>query len=265
MRARPLLALLDLALVGPRVRRRRLRPAPAGAAAAARAARASTSTASTASPATAPTARASDRRQIGAAPLRAQTVQSGIGPSLRGVGAQAADFYLRTGYMPLARTGEQPHRTRVLLQRAADRALTAYVASLGPGPRDPGAAARSGATSRRGMHLFTDHCAGCHQIVARGRLRTGAVPPLAAPRPPSQVAEAVRIGPNVMPRFSEKAISDRAARLDHRLRPVRQEPGRSRRLGDRPGRAGARGPRDVVHRAAALVAICMVIGRRLKE
>ena len=26
---------------------------------------------------------------------------AGFGPSLRGVGAQAADFYLRTGYMPL--------------------------------------------------------------------------------------------------------------------------------------------------------------------
>ena len=39
---------------------------------------------------------------IGPRPLRDQTQQRGIGPSLRGVGALAADFYLRTGYMPLA-------------------------------------------------------------------------------------------------------------------------------------------------------------------
>ena len=33
-----------------------------------------------------------------------------IGPSLRGVGALAADFYLSTGYMPLKRNGIQPRR-----------------------------------------------------------------------------------------------------------------------------------------------------------
>ena len=37
--------------------------------------------------------------------------QAGFGPSLRGVGAQAADFYLRTGYMPL----QQPVRPAAAL------------------------------------------------------------------------------------------------------------------------------------------------------
>ena len=32
------------------------------------------------------------------------------GPRLRGVGALAADLYLRTGYMPLSRPGDQPAR-----------------------------------------------------------------------------------------------------------------------------------------------------------
>ena len=36
------------------------------------------------------------------------------GPALRGVGARAADFYLRTGYMPLASPHTHPHRSRVL-------------------------------------------------------------------------------------------------------------------------------------------------------
>ena len=39
---------------------------------------------------------------------------AGLGPPLQGVGAQAADFYLRTGYMPLDKPSEQPYRHRVL-------------------------------------------------------------------------------------------------------------------------------------------------------
>ena len=59
------------------------------------------------------------------------------GPSLRGVGAQAADFYLRTGYMPLAAPGDQPHRADVQLSPREIVALEAYVASLGHGPPVP--------------------------------------------------------------------------------------------------------------------------------
>ena len=38
----------------------------------------------------------------------------GYGPSLRGVGALAADFYLRTGYMPLGNPHDQPWSNRLL-------------------------------------------------------------------------------------------------------------------------------------------------------
>ena len=50
---------------------------------------------------TPPDATTSPRPPSGAGPGRAQGQQGGIGPSLHGVGALAADFYLRTGYMPL--------------------------------------------------------------------------------------------------------------------------------------------------------------------
>ena len=67
------------------------------------------------------------------------------GPDLRGVGALAADFYLRTGYMPLADARDQPVRGRQRLSEPAIRALTSYVASLGTGrasrPRTRGPAA----------------------------------------------------------------------------------------------------------------------------
>ena len=45
------------------------------------------------------------------------------------------------------------------------------------------------------MQLFTDHCAGCHQIVAEGGYVTGAVPPPLEDATRVQIAEAVRIGP----------------------------------------------------------------------
>src|SRR3954451_16592897 len=58
----------------------------------------------------------------------------GQGPSLRGVGALAADFYLRTGYMPLGDPHDQPWTHRELWNARERRALTQYVASLGTGP-----------------------------------------------------------------------------------------------------------------------------------
>src|SRR5215216_2414926 len=57
----------------------------------------------------------------------------GRGPSLHGVGALAADFYLRTGYMPLRDPSEQPWRHRVLFNERELNALIKYVASLGGG------------------------------------------------------------------------------------------------------------------------------------
>ena len=74
----------------------------------------------------------------GGGPGRSQEQQQGAGPDLFGVGALAADFYLRTGYMPLPELGVQPkRRSRLLLTDGQINALTAYVASLGHGPAIP--------------------------------------------------------------------------------------------------------------------------------
>jgi ubiquinol-cytochrome c reductase cytochrome c subunit len=128
------------------------------------------------------------------------------GPSLAHAGAGAADFYLRTGYMPLADPHDQPARTRVLFTERQLRALVKYVASLGNGPPIPAPHWQT-ASVASGQKLFADHCAGCHQIVAQGGVVTGArVPPLdqATAR---QIAEAIRVGPYLMPKFSANAIT----------------------------------------------------------
>jgi ubiquinol-cytochrome c reductase cytochrome c subunit len=202
-------------------------------------------------------------RPVGAGPGRLQTRQGGMGPSLRGVGALAADFYLRTGYMPLRRADVQPRRTRVLLGESEIESLVAYVASLGNGPAIPKPHPERGNLSE-GQHLFTDHCAGCHQVVAEGGYVTGAVPPPLDRATPTQVAEAVRIGPNVMPRFSKRAISDR--QLDSIVRYVEYTKDPDDRGGWALGHIGPI-PEGIVTwliAAAVLVAVCTVIGRRLK-
>ena len=58
-----------------------------------------------------------------------------------------------------------------------------------------------------GLRLFTDHCAGCHQVAAAGGYLTGArVPPLRQATA-TQIAEAVRVGPYLMPSFTSRQIS----------------------------------------------------------
>jgi ubiquinol-cytochrome c reductase cytochrome c subunit len=130
------------------------------------------------------------------------------GPPLRGVGALAPDFYLRTGYMPLESPTQQPWRRRVLFTRRELRSLVKYVASLGGGPPIPKPAPQRGNVAE-GLRLFTQHCAGCHQVVAEGGYVVDARVPKLKQATPTQIAEAVRIGPYLMTRFSKKAISDR--------------------------------------------------------
>jgi ubiquinol-cytochrome c reductase cytochrome c subunit len=131
----------------------------------------------------------------------------GQGPPLSGVGALAADFYLRTGYMPLSSPHDQPGNDRVLFSGKEITSLERYVASLGNGPSVPHPDPAAGSIAA-GTQLFTEHCAGCHQELARGGFVTGAqVPPLQTVKA-TQIAEAVRIGPYLMPRFPRSEISD---------------------------------------------------------
>jgi quinol---cytochrome-c reductase cytochrome c subunit len=133
---------------------------------------------------------------------------AGIGPSLRGVGALAADFYLSTGYMPLQSPYDQPRRSRVLFSDRDLKALVAYVASFSPGPPIPQPDPASGSVSQ-GLRVFTQNCAGCHQVAtAGGYLPDSVAPPLEADSA-RQIAEAVRIGPNLMPKFSTSLLPDR--------------------------------------------------------
>ena len=186
------------------------------------------------------------------------------GPPLAGVGARAADFYLRTGYMPLQEAGKQPRRSRVLFGEREIRALVAYVASLGPGRAVPKPQPGRGSLSD-GQRLFTDHCAGCHQVVAAGGYLTGGIAPPLQEATPTQVAEAIRIGPYVMPRFSERQLSRHD--VDSIVRYVEWAKHPDDRGGWALGHVGPV-PEGMVTwflGAGALVGACLVIGRRLRH
>jgi ubiquinol-cytochrome c reductase cytochrome c subunit len=203
-------------------------------------------------------------RQIGAGPGRAQTQQHVVAPPLRGVGARAADFYLRTGYMPLQKIGLQPRRSTVIFDEQQLRSLIAYVASLGGGPPIPQPHPERGDISL-GQHLFTDNCAGCHQVMAEGGYVTGAVPPALENATAVQVAEAVRIGPNVMPTFSRNQISPHE--LDSIIRYVEYTKNPDDRGGWAIGHLGPL-PEGLVTwfiAAVATIGFCVVIGTRLRS
>jgi ubiquinol-cytochrome c reductase cytochrome c subunit len=185
----------------------------------------------------------------------------GQGPSLQGVGALAADFYLRTGYMPLGQPGEQPGRRIPPFTEREIRALVAYVASLGHGPAIPRPLPAVGSLSE-GFRLFTEHCAGCHQVVARGGVVTDAkVPPL-EDATPTQIAEAVRIGPYLMPRFPKTQLTDDEldsiiAYVERSKHPVDQGGWGLGNVGPVP-----EGMVTWLIAALLLIAVCMVIGER---
>ena len=187
----------------------------------------------------------------------------GAGPSLRGVGAMAPNFYLRTGRMPLTNPSEQPERGAPLFSNREIKGLVSYIASLKRGPPIPHPSPGDGDVAT-GLQLYTEHCAGCHQIVGQGGYVTGARVPVLQHATATEIAEAVRIGPYLMPRFSTRDITPH--QLDDIIKYV---------LGTRhPDNSGGFAignigpvPEGMVAwfvAAVVLIAICVVIGERLR-
>jgi len=188
----------------------------------------------------------------------------GKAPSLHGVGELSADFYLRTGRMPLGHVGEQPNRGHVFFSDREIRALVTYVGSLGKGPPIPHPHPGRGKIAE-GLQLFTQHCAGCHQIAAGGGYLPGAVAPALGQATPTEIAEAVRIGPYVMPRFGPQAISDKEldsiiAYVDYTNHPKDSGGWSLGHVGPIP-----EGLVTWLLAAAVLVGMCLALGSRLKS
>ncbi len=151
-------------------------------------------------------------------------------------------------------------RTEPLYPRDQIRALVAYVGTLG-GPSIPRPRPSRG-NLRDGFRLFTENCAGCHQIVGEGGNVGGSRAPPLDDATPVQIAEAVRVGPYVMPRFTREQLDERE--LDSIIRYVRLTNDPDDRGGWGIGHIGPI-PEGIVTwllAATLLVGVAVVIGKR---
>ncbi len=146
-------------------------------------------------------------------------------PSLQYAGGATVDFYVSTGRMPLAdiaavngtplnpfahslAEGTQNYHTAPLFDARQTAAIVTYVTSQAqttipiPDVRiDP-------SKLQRGRLLFEDNCQACHGAGAEGATAGYQWTALPLNRAtPTQIGEAIRIGPGVMPRFPKTVLS----------------------------------------------------------
>jgi ubiquinol-cytochrome c reductase cytochrome c subunit len=122
------------------------------------------------------------------------------GPSLVNAGAASVDFYLRTGRMPLGAPGQRPVRQTPAFGDADIKAIVDYVASFGNGPAIPPVS--GGGDVSRGFQLFTANCAASPTSTGAGNAIGGGFAAVGLGNATDQeIAQAITIGPGVMPPF----------------------------------------------------------------
>ena len=131
------------------------------------------------------------------------------GPTLLGVGAAAVHFQVSTGRMPLAAPGAQAVVKDPIYDVDEVAALSAYIASLAPGPAIPTSEDLdySSANVAEGGVLFRINCAQCHQAAGQGgALTQGKYAPNLMGSTPQIIYEAMISGPQSMPVFSNNTL-----------------------------------------------------------
>ncbi|GAC1566941.1 MAG: cytochrome c [Vulcanimicrobiaceae bacterium] len=149
------------------------------------------------------------------------------GPSLLHAGGAAVDFYMTTGRMPLAlrassdepdhsplgpteASGVQVAHAPPLFDARQTRALEAFVDARAREAVPIPEVALDGTLLQRGRRLFEENCQACHGAAAQGA--TAGEQWTALPldqATPTQIGEAIRVGPGVMPRFTTAQLSTR--------------------------------------------------------
>ncbi len=156
------------------------------------------------------------------------------GPSLIGVGAASVDFMVRTGRMPAVSAFDPLIRRQSSYTQTERAALSAYVTRLTldaieaqderrqaatdagesfdevtieVGPGIPTVGNLDDTDQARGLELFTSNCAACHGPTAAGiAVGRNDVSSNLEGVEPIVVAEAIRVGPGVMPVFGTDTL-----------------------------------------------------------
>jgi ubiquinol-cytochrome c reductase cytochrome c subunit len=136
------------------------------------------------------------------------------GPSLVGVGAAAVDFQVGTGRMPMQMNSPQAPKKPAQFNEEQTLQMSAYVASLGPGPSIPEGHVLDGqGDAAKGGELFRVNCAMCHNAAAAGgALTRGKFAPALEGVSSKHIYEAMVTGPQNMPVFSDANIGPEGKR-----------------------------------------------------
>jgi ubiquinol-cytochrome c reductase cytochrome c subunit len=138
------------------------------------------------------------------------------GPTLVGVGRASLDYALTTGRMPitnpdkfLGNPDQVPRRRPPFYSQATITALEDYIQGVtGPdGPPVPSIDANANVAA--GGELFRLQCAACHAWAGDGGALLHREAPQLHDATPTQIGEAVRVGPGLMPAFGQAALDDR--------------------------------------------------------
>lgn len=136
------------------------------------------------------------------------------GPSLRAEGRASVDFVLRTGRMPLASPDVLPSRGPVRYSEAEIVALVDYAGAFGEGPDIPNVDVAAGDLAAGGQ-LYRLNCAACHVASGSGAaIGGGRYASSLMESTPTQIGQAVLIGPGAMPvfgTFTDEEINSVAA------------------------------------------------------
>jgi ubiquinol-cytochrome c reductase cytochrome c subunit len=189
-----------------------------------------------------------------------------IGPNLQGVGAATVDFWITTGRMPATdiKAIEAERKPPRFNDKQALQ-VAAYINSLDPSVPAVPTPNLKGADVADGADLFQLNCAACHTITGAGdALAFGTNAPSLQDKEitPQQVAEALRIGPANMPRFSGNLSDNQLRNVVAYVTQKVQHP-------ENPGGAGLGGVGPVAEGFIALLLgvgglalICFWIGER---
>lgn len=131
------------------------------------------------------------------------------GPPLISVGKASIDFYLRSGRMPINDPNDPVTRRKPRFSDEQIGKLVGYVGTFGVGPPIP-SLELDRAGLGRGEQLYQLNCAACHNWDGKGGALVGVLAPPLHAVPPTQLAEAIRIGPGPMPVFPPEVLNDQA-------------------------------------------------------
>ncbi|MCU1463556.1 MAG: cytochrome c class, partial [Acidimicrobiales bacterium] len=151
------------------------------------------------------------------------------GPSLLGLGRASVDYWVSTGRMPLTTPvrhdplppyrelppplrgfdpAAPPARHKPAYPPETIGALVDYVVSLGPGGPDIPAVDVATGDVARGGEIFRLQCAACHAWAGDGGALLHREAPSLHDATPTQIAEAIRVGPGNMPAFGPAAVDN---------------------------------------------------------